>query len=234
MEPKIVIIGAGPTGLGAGYRLKELGYKNFQIYDRLPYIGGLASSFTDFWRRINIYWKDFMLKVFYYPAVFRLKKLGATNAIIDANDINRVIELDSPAPISLTLVNITVTNGNSPDGAGIYAGGNHTLALMNSTVSSNVATGANNCGAGIYDVDDGNINIINSTIADNTCTGTGSDGGGIYKGRGTKEMMDISTILTHLGACVSQWRYILKNVPWWCRLMSRPPLDQPDQIRKET
>ncbi len=47
MEPRIVIIGAGPTGLGAGYRLKELGYKNFQIYDRLPYIGGLASSFTD-------------------------------------------------------------------------------------------------------------------------------------------------------------------------------------------
>jgi protoporphyrinogen oxidase len=47
MEPKIVIIGAGPTGLGAAYRLKELGYKNFQLYDRHPYIGGLASSFTD-------------------------------------------------------------------------------------------------------------------------------------------------------------------------------------------
>jgi protoporphyrinogen oxidase len=46
-EPKIVIIGAGPTGLGAGYRLKELGYRNFHIYDRLPYVGGLASSFTD-------------------------------------------------------------------------------------------------------------------------------------------------------------------------------------------
>jgi len=46
-EPKIVIIGAGPTGLGAGYRLKELGYRNFQIYDRNCYIGGLASSFTD-------------------------------------------------------------------------------------------------------------------------------------------------------------------------------------------
>ncbi len=36
----------------------------------------LASSFTDFWRRINIYWKDFLLKVFFYPAYFRLKRLG--------------------------------------------------------------------------------------------------------------------------------------------------------------
>ena len=30
----------------------------------------LAASFTDFWRRINIYWKDFMMKVFYYPMFF--------------------------------------------------------------------------------------------------------------------------------------------------------------------
>jgi len=47
MEPKIVMIGAGPTGLGAAYRLKELGYKNFHMYERSPYVGGLASSFTD-------------------------------------------------------------------------------------------------------------------------------------------------------------------------------------------
>jgi D-alanyl-lipoteichoic acid acyltransferase DltB (MBOAT superfamily) len=42
----------------------------------------LASSFTDFWRRINIYWKDFMQKVFYYPAVFRLRALGTTNSLV--------------------------------------------------------------------------------------------------------------------------------------------------------
>jgi hypothetical protein len=42
----------------------------------------LANSFTDFWRRINIYWKDFMLKVFYYPAYFQLKGLGSTPALI--------------------------------------------------------------------------------------------------------------------------------------------------------
>ncbi|HSZ60012.1 MAG TPA: FAD-dependent oxidoreductase [Tepidisphaeraceae bacterium] len=47
MTGKIVIIGAGPTSLGAAYRLKELGYTNFQIYERSPSIGGLASSFTD-------------------------------------------------------------------------------------------------------------------------------------------------------------------------------------------
>lgn len=46
-QPRIVIIGAGPTGLGAGYRLKELGHTNFVIYDRHNYVGGLAHSFTD-------------------------------------------------------------------------------------------------------------------------------------------------------------------------------------------
>ncbi len=40
----------------------------------------LASSFTDFWRRINIYWKDFMVKMIYYPAFFRLRRLGEVKA----------------------------------------------------------------------------------------------------------------------------------------------------------
>ena len=35
----------------------------------------LASSFSDFWRRINIYWKDFMMRVFYFPMLFRLQAL---------------------------------------------------------------------------------------------------------------------------------------------------------------
>ncbi len=36
----------------------------------------LASSFTDIWRRINIYWKDFMTKVFFVPAFFALRGWG--------------------------------------------------------------------------------------------------------------------------------------------------------------
>jgi hypothetical protein len=42
----------------------------------------LASSFTDFWRRINIYWKDFIMKLFFYPAFFKLRKLGTTRALV--------------------------------------------------------------------------------------------------------------------------------------------------------
>ena len=44
---RILIIGGGPTGLGAAYRLKQLGYTNFHLVDRHPYIGGLSHSFTD-------------------------------------------------------------------------------------------------------------------------------------------------------------------------------------------
>ncbi len=46
-DPRIVIIGAGPTGLGAGYRLNELGYDDWVILEANDYVGGLATSFTD-------------------------------------------------------------------------------------------------------------------------------------------------------------------------------------------
>jgi UDP-galactopyranose mutase len=46
-QPRIVIIGAGPTGLGAGYRLQELGYDDWVILEANDYVGGLATSFTD-------------------------------------------------------------------------------------------------------------------------------------------------------------------------------------------
>ncbi len=45
--PRIVIIGGGPTGLGAAYRLRELGHEDFRLYERQPWLGGLAHSFTD-------------------------------------------------------------------------------------------------------------------------------------------------------------------------------------------
>lgn len=45
--PRILIIGAGPTGLGAAYRLHELGHENFLVLEKNSYPGGLAASFVD-------------------------------------------------------------------------------------------------------------------------------------------------------------------------------------------
>ncbi len=45
MTKKIVIIGSGPTGLGAAYRLKDLGHENVTILERNNYVGGLSASF---------------------------------------------------------------------------------------------------------------------------------------------------------------------------------------------
>lgn len=44
---KFLILGAGPTGLGAAYRLKELGIEDFLILESENHAGGLAASFTD-------------------------------------------------------------------------------------------------------------------------------------------------------------------------------------------
>ncbi len=46
-ERAIVIIGAGPTGLGAAWHLEELGYKNWQLFEAVDVPGGLASSVVD-------------------------------------------------------------------------------------------------------------------------------------------------------------------------------------------
>jgi protoporphyrinogen oxidase len=46
-DNKIVIIGAGPCGLGAAKRLTELGYNNWMLFEREGFAGGLAASFID-------------------------------------------------------------------------------------------------------------------------------------------------------------------------------------------
>lgn len=44
----------------------------------------LSRSLTDFWRRINIYWKDFMVKVVYFPVYFRMRRSGEIRAQVVA------------------------------------------------------------------------------------------------------------------------------------------------------
>jgi protoporphyrinogen oxidase len=44
---RFLILGAGPTGLGAAHRLKELGVPDFLVLEQTDHPGGLAASFTD-------------------------------------------------------------------------------------------------------------------------------------------------------------------------------------------
>ena len=46
-DQRIVIVGAGPTGSGAGYRLQERGYDDWVILEANNYVGGLTTSLTD-------------------------------------------------------------------------------------------------------------------------------------------------------------------------------------------
>jgi len=56
-----------------GYDLPETNHKYL-----------LSRSMTDFWRRINIYWKDFMVKLVYFPVYFRLRKKNELQAQLSA------------------------------------------------------------------------------------------------------------------------------------------------------
>lgn len=41
----------------------------------------LSHNIVELWRRINIYWKDFMMTVVFYPVYFRVKKLGTAKSL---------------------------------------------------------------------------------------------------------------------------------------------------------
>lgn len=47
MKPRIIIIGAGPTGLGAAWRLEQLGHTDWTLYESADHAGGLSSSVVD-------------------------------------------------------------------------------------------------------------------------------------------------------------------------------------------
>ena len=44
---KILILGAGPTGLGAAYHLHKLGHATWQLFESDNHVGGLSASFLD-------------------------------------------------------------------------------------------------------------------------------------------------------------------------------------------
>ena len=91
-------------------------------------------------------------------------------ATIDANQIDRVLNTHNNG--TLILENITITGGNTDNGAGGIAN-NSILRLINSNVSGNSTTGN---GGGISN-SWGEVELIDSTVSNNTA---GENGGGIY------------------------------------------------------
>lgn len=44
---RIIVLGAGPTGLGAARKLQDLDHSNWHVYEKNDYVGGLSASFKD-------------------------------------------------------------------------------------------------------------------------------------------------------------------------------------------
>ncbi len=47
-----------------------------------------STGFSDLWRRTNMYWRNFMIKIFYYPIYFKIKKIGTYNALFLATFVS--------------------------------------------------------------------------------------------------------------------------------------------------
>ena len=94
--------------------------------------------------------------------------LGAHSSIIDGNASSRIFQVNSD--VTANISGLTITNGSSDSGGGIYNLG--TLTLSNSTVSNSYAS---SYGGGIEN-EEGTLTVTGSTISGNV---SGEFGGGI-------------------------------------------------------
>jgi len=134
---------------------------------------------------------------------FSLKIIGAdtTTTIVDGNQAGTVFTINRNIHVAFS--NLTIRNGSSRFGGGIYnlgkltitygttsgnsggyGGGIYnegTLTITNSTITANSA----GTGSGIENQGSGTVTITNSTISGNSATGAGGGGGIINHQRGT-------------------------------------------------
>jgi hypothetical protein len=99
---------------------------------------------------------------------------GASSLAISGNSASRVFEIASGTSVAIS--GLTIQNGNTPIGGGIYNHGG-TLILTNSTLSLNSA----DYGGGIYN-GGGTLNVSNSSLLGNSAA---VYGGGIANDTGT-------------------------------------------------
>lgn len=127
--------------------------------------------------------------------VFRFGNSGLTVSMNDLTITNGAATAGAGVYVTtgstLNLTRAIVTNNNAltgvQQGGGIYVGG--TLNLTDSTVSNN---SAGFVGGGVRVIFNGTANIVNSAIVNNTVTGSAANGGGIVS-QGTLNILN-STI----------------------------------------
>ena len=116
---------------------------------------------------------------------------GPAHTIVDGDGsvtFSRVFALSSSS-ISVSMSGLTIQNGKSTQGGGIYNAAK--LSLANSVVISNTATaGSPNVGGGIYNT--GHLTITNSFINNNSAPNVSfsGGGGGISNGGGTVTLIN--------------------------------------------
>ncbi|MBD2678252.1 MULTISPECIES: choice-of-anchor Q domain-containing protein [Nostoc] len=99
-----------------------------------------------------------------------IKGTGADLLTVSGNNASRVFEIGSG--VTVEIEGLTIDNGNSGEGGGIYNSGS--LTLSNSTVSGSQASQ----GGGIYNASSGIMTVIKSIISANTSIN--ELGGGVY------------------------------------------------------
>ncbi len=106
---------------------------------------------------------------------------GADQLFISGNYASGVFSIGSGATVELD--NLTIEDGSSITGGGIYNAGNLTInnSILTGNTASNIPVGgpASGCGGGLYDTYYATATINNSTISNNTAA---VSGGGICNG----------------------------------------------------
>lgn len=113
---------------------------------------------------------------------------GANLLTISGNNAVRIFSI-ATGSLNVTLSGLSVANGKSTAGGGIFNDSAGTLNIANSTILSNAATnGGVAKGGGIHNNSSGTVKITSSTVSNNSAQGiiagtTGSaNGGGITNG----------------------------------------------------
>ena len=53
-DSRIVIVGAGPAGLATAYYLKQNGYRNVTVLEKLGRVGGLCRTITEDYQSFDL------------------------------------------------------------------------------------------------------------------------------------------------------------------------------------